>query len=130
MKVGIILKKLTSMVFTIGLGSALLLAGCSSADSKVSDGVNTMLETTEQLAKAIDSSDQAKVKEVGPKLEEQWSSFEDDVKKDNKDLYEKIEKYLDPTIAGSEADTLDKTALGSLNGQLSDALKELEKVME
>lgn len=124
------MKKLTSMVLTIGLGSALLLAGCSSSDSKVSDGVNKMLETTAELSKAIDSGDQAKVKEVGPTLEDQWSSFEDDVKKDNKDLYEKIEKYLDPTIAGSEAATLDKEALGTLNEQLTDALKELDKKTE
>ncbi|WML46747.1 hypothetical protein RCG23_13965 [Neobacillus sp. PS3-34] len=119
------MKKLTSMVVAIGLGGSLLLAGCSSNNSKVSDGVNKMLDTTEQLSKAIDNGDQAKVKEVGPKLEDQWSSFEDDVKKDNKDLYEKIEKYLDPTIAGSEASPLDKEALGTLNDQLTDALKEL-----
>ncbi|OIK17221.1 hypothetical protein BIV60_00615 [Bacillus sp. MUM 116] len=120
------MKKLTSMVLAIGLGSALVLAGCSSTDNKVSDGVNKMLNTTEQLSKAIDSGDQAKVKEVGPKLEDQWASFEDDVKKDNKDLYGKVEKYLDPTIAGSEAKTLDKKALGTLNDQLTDALKELQ----
>ncbi|MEH7121265.1 hypothetical protein V7128_28280 [Neobacillus vireti] len=120
------MKKLTSMILSIGLGSALVLAGCSSADSKVSEGVNKMLDTTGQLSKAINSGDQAKVKEVGPKLEDQWSSFEDDVKKDDKELYEKIEKYLDPTIAGSQAATLDKEALGTLNNQLTDALKELE----
>ena len=119
------MKKITSMILTVSLGNALLLAGCGSQDSKVSDGVNKMLGTTEQLLKAIDSGDQAKVKEVGPKLEDQWSSFEDDVKKDNKDSYAKIEKYLDPTIAGSEATTLDKEALGNLNDQLTDALKEL-----
>jgi iron uptake system EfeUOB component EfeO/EfeM len=121
------MKKLTSMILAIGLGGSLLIAGCSSNDNKVSDGVNKMLNTTEQLSKAIDSGDQAKVKEVGPKLEDQWSSFEDDVKKDNKDLYGKVEKYLDPTIAGSKAATLDKEALSTLNGQLTDALKELEK---
>ncbi|AGK53256.1 hypothetical protein [Bacillus sp. 1NLA3E] len=119
------MKKLTSMILAIGLVSVLVLAGCSSTDSKVSDGVNNMLDTTGQLSKAIDSGDQAKVKEVGPKLEDQWSSFEEDVKKDNKDLYEKIEKYLDPTIAGSEASELDKDALNTLNDQLTDALKEL-----
>jgi iron uptake system EfeUOB component EfeO/EfeM len=119
------MKKLTSMVLAIGLGSALVLAGCSSNNSKVSDGVNKMLDTTEQLSKAIDNGDQAKVKEVGPKLEDQWATFEDDVKKDNKDLYGKIEQYLDPTIAGSEAATLDKEALSTLNDKLTDALKEL-----
>jgi iron uptake system EfeUOB component EfeO/EfeM len=119
------MKKLTSLVLTIGLGGSLLLAGCSSTNNKVSDGVNKMLDTTGQLSKAIDSGDQAKVKEVGPKLEDQWSSFEDDVKKDNKESYEKVEKYLDPTIAGSEAATLDKEALKTLNNELTDALKEL-----
>jgi iron uptake system EfeUOB component EfeO/EfeM len=121
------MKKITSMFLAIGLGGSLILAGCSSENSKVSDGVNKMLDTTEELSKAIDSGDQAKVKKVGPQLEDQWSSFEDDVKKDNKDLYEKIETYLDPTIAGSEAATLDKEALGNLNGQLTDALKELDE---
>ncbi|WP_066060609.1 hypothetical protein [Neobacillus soli] len=119
------MKKFSSMVLAIGLGSALVLAGCSSNNSKVSDGVNKMLDTTEQLSKAIDSGDQAKVKEVGPKLEDQWATFEDDVKKDNKELYGTIEQYLDPTIAGSEASTLDKEALGTLNDKLTDALKEL-----
>jgi iron uptake system EfeUOB component EfeO/EfeM len=121
------MKKITSMVLSIGLGSALILAGCSSTEKTISDGVNNMLDTTEQLSKAIDSGDQAKVKEVGPKLEDQWSSFEDDVKKENKDLYEKVEKYLDPTIAGSEAETLDKEALATLNNQLNDSLKELDE---
>jgi iron uptake system EfeUOB component EfeO/EfeM len=119
------MKKLTSMVVAIGLGSSLLIAGCSSNDKMVSAGVNKMLDTTKQLSKAIDSGDQPKVKEVGPKLEDQWSSFEDDVKKDNKDLYEKIEKFLDPTIAGSEASELNEDALNTLNDQLTDALKEL-----
>jgi iron uptake system EfeUOB component EfeO/EfeM len=119
------MKKLSTMVLGLILGGVLLLAGCGSNDSKVSDGVNKMLNTTEQLSKAINSGDQAKVKEVGPKLEDQWAVFEDDVKKDNKELYGKIEKYLDPTIAGSEATTLDKDALNTLNGKLTDALKEL-----
>ncbi|SDN47368.1 hypothetical protein [Bacillus sp. OK048] len=120
------MKKVQAVILAFGFGSALVLAGCNSTDSKISVGVNNMLETTEQLAKAIENGDQAKVKEVGPQLEDQWSSFEEGVKKDNKDLYEKIEKYLAPTIAGSEAATLDKDALGSLNDQLTLALKELE----
>src|SRR5437868_12101716 len=119
------MKRLTTMLLSLMLVSVFVLAGCGANNSKVSDGVNQMLDTTKQLSKAIDSGDQAKVKEVGPKLEDQWKVFEDDVKKDNKPLYEKIEKYLDPTIAGSQAATLDKQALSSLNNQLTDALKEL-----
>ncbi|MDR7077353.1 iron uptake system EfeUOB component EfeO/EfeM [Neobacillus niacini] len=120
------MKKVTAMILAIGFGSALVLAGCNSNESKISEGVNDMLDTAEQLAIAIDNGDQAKVKEVGPQLEDQWSSFEEGVKEDNQDLYEKIEKYLDPTIAGSEAATLDKDALETLNDQLTMALKELK----
>ncbi|MCM2533791.1 hypothetical protein NDK43_17100 [Neobacillus pocheonensis] len=119
------MKRLITIFLALGLGSILVLTGCGSNNSKVSEGVNKMLDTTGQLSKAIDSGNQAKVKEVGPKLEDQWSTFEDDVKKDNKDLYAKIEKYLDPTIAGSEASPLNKDALSTLNNQLTNALKEL-----
>jgi iron uptake system EfeUOB component EfeO/EfeM len=120
------MKKAATILLASVLLSIFVLAGCGTKDNKVSDGVNNMLETTTQLTKAINAGDQAKVKEVGPKLEEQWSAFEDDVKKDNKSLYGKIEKYLDPTIAGSQAASLDKEALSTLNNQLTDALKELE----
>jgi iron uptake system EfeUOB component EfeO/EfeM len=120
------MRKFTSTVLAIGIGSLLILGGCSSKENKkVSTDLNKMLDTSEQLSKAINNGDQAKVKKVGPELEDEWASFEDDVKKDNKDLYEKVEKYLDPTIAGSEAPNLDKNALNKLNNQLKSALKEL-----
>lgn len=120
------MKKLTTLFTTLFLISTFVLAGCGGGNSKVSEGVNNMLDTTKQLSKAIDSGDQSKVKEVGPKLEDQWSGFEDEVKKVDKDSYEKVEKYLDPTIAGSKAAQLDKEALSTLNNQLTDALKELQ----
>ncbi|WP_391201576.1 hypothetical protein [Psychrobacillus sp. L4] len=119
------MKKVTSTILAIVFGCVLVLSGCGSNNSKVSEGVNKMLDTTNQLSNAIDNGDQEKVKEVGPKLEDQWKTFEDDVKKDNKDLYNKIENYLDPTIAGSESSELDKDALKTLNDQLTSALKEL-----
>ncbi|WP_391122694.1 hypothetical protein [Psychrobacillus sp. L3] len=119
------MKKLTSTILAIVFGSVLVLTGCGSNNSKVSEGVNKMLDTTDQLSKAIDSGDQAKVKEIGPNLEDQWKVFEDDVKKDYKEIYGEIENYLDPTIAGSEAPEFDKEALKTLNDQLTNALKEL-----
>lgn len=124
------MKKITTLLGIVFLISTIVLAGCGGGNSKVTDGVNSMLDTTKQLSTAIDSGDQAKVKKVGPKLEDQWSGFEDEVKKIDKSSYEKIEKYLDPTIAGSEAPTLDKKALGSLNDELTTALKELKKKAE
>lgn len=124
------MKKLTSILIGSALVGVLALTGCGSNDSKVTEGVNEMLATTEDLSQAIKSEDEAKVKEIGPKLEEQWSSFEDDVKKDNEELYEKIEKYLDPTIAGSEAETLESEALTTLNNELTAALEELASTLK
>ena len=118
------MKKIAALFFSFALISVFILSGCG-ANNKVSDGVNKMLDTTGQLSKAIDRGDQAKAKEIGPKLEDQWSSFEDEVKKENKSLYNKVEKYLDPTIAGTEASPLDKQVLSSLNNKLTNALKEL-----
>lgn len=118
------MKKTAGIALSLLLFSILALAGCGS-NQEVSNGVNEMLKTTDQLAKSIDSGDQARVKGTGPKLAEQWKKIEDKVKKDHQDLYEKIEKYLDPTVAGSQAASLDKQALGNLNKQLAAALKEL-----
>ncbi|WP_391115898.1 hypothetical protein [Psychrobacillus sp. L3] len=64
------MKRLTSTILAIVFGSALVLTGCGSNNSKVSEGVNKMLDTTNQLSKAIDKEDQ-------------WKTYEDDVKKDN-----------------------------------------------
>ena len=38
----------------------------------------------------------------------------------------RLKNILDPTIAGSQAKSLDKKTLSTLNDQLTDALKELE----
>lgn len=119
------MNKLTLMILTVILGSVISLTGCNTTENQVSAGVNKMLDTSAQLSKAINDGNQTKVKEIGPKLEKQWSVFEDDVKASHKALYEKIENVLDPTVAGSEAAQLDKEALAKLNNQLSDALKEL-----
>lgn len=103
------MKKLTSTILAIVFGCVIILTGCGSNDSKVSEGVNKMLDTTNQLSQAIDSGDQAKVKEVGPKLEDQWKVFEDDVKKDNKDLYDKIEDILTQRLQEQKLLNLTKT---------------------
>lgn len=121
---GNIIKRTTVLALSLSLLllSVAVLSGCGT-NNEVSNGAIKMLHTTGQLAKAIGSSDQVKVKELGPKLESQWSVYGDQVKKDHKDLYEKTEIYLDPTVAGSKTIPLDKQALGSLNKQLTKVLK-------
>lgn len=93
--------------------------------SDIKTGLTKMLSITAELKTAIDAGDEAKVKTTGPKLEDVWGPFEDNVKQKYPDLYKKIEESLDPTIAGSKASPLDKQALGKLNGDLTQALNEL-----
>lgn len=93
---------------------------------QVKAGVSKLLTTTDELKKAINASDEAKVKEIGPKLEEIWKTFEDGVKPRCPDLYEQLEKSLNPEVAGSQVSPLDKQTLGQLNDQLTQTLHELE----
>lgn len=95
-------------------------------DDQIKAGVSKLLSTTDELKKAIDASDEVKVKETGPKLEEIWKTFEDGVKPRYPDLYEQLEKSLNPEVAGSQVSPLDKQTLGNLNDQLAQALHELE----
>ncbi|MBL0385592.1 hypothetical protein JJB07_02920 [Tumebacillus sp. ITR2] len=93
---------------------------------EVKSGTAKMITTTEDLKKAIADNNNVKIKELGPKLEETWATFEDGVKPRSSDMYEKIEKYLNPEVAGSQAAALDKNALSTLNDQLNAALKEFQ----
>lgn len=93
-------------------------------------GVANMLTVTSDLNKAIEAGDEAKVKELGPKLEDAWRPFEDGVKDKFPQDYETIEKALDPTIAGSQVSPLDKETLKKLNDQLTAALNDLAKKAE
>ncbi|MDQ0199922.1 hypothetical protein [Neobacillus ginsengisoli] len=94
---------------------------------QVKAGVAKLLTTTDELKQAINASDEAKVKETGPKLEEIWKTFEDGVKPRYPDLYEQLEKSLNPEVAGSQVSPLDKQTLGNLNNQLTQTLHELEQ---
>jgi iron uptake system EfeUOB component EfeO/EfeM len=93
--------------------------------SQIQAGATEMLETTKQLKQAIQAGDQAKVKELGPKLEKSWSSFEDGVKPRYGDLYERLEKPLNPEVAGSQVTPLDKETMNKLNEDLTQVLNEL-----
>ncbi|MCH5584390.1 hypothetical protein MK805_05335 [Shimazuella sp. AN120528] len=132
--------KVTYLLLTFVLVGCMGLVGCSTSTNptsttqtpvkeesavKIKTGTTKMLDITADLKKAMDAGDQAKVKSYGPKLEEAWSSFEDKVKVKYPELYTKIEDALDPTIAGTEANPLDKAAVSKLNDQLTDALNEL-----
>ena len=44
-------------------------------------GANDLISITNDIKKEIDAGNGAKVKELGPKLEETWATFEESVKR-------------------------------------------------
>lgn len=93
--------------------------------SNIQTGTNKMLDVTAEIDRALSANDEAKLKTLGPKLEDTWSQYEDHVKGKYADLYKKVEDALYPTIAGTQANPVDKDAVGKLNDQLKQALNEL-----
>jgi iron uptake system EfeUOB component EfeO/EfeM len=93
----------------------------------IKQGSAALLTTANQIKQAIEESNTHKVQQLGPKLEKEWSVYEDQVKSAYPDLYEKVESDLDPAVAGSKASTLDKKTLEPLIVHLMDTVKELEK---
>jgi iron uptake system EfeUOB component EfeO/EfeM len=93
-------------------------------------GTNQMLTTTGEMKKEIDAGNETKVKELGPKLEEVWATFEDGLRPRNADLYEKIEKSLNPEVTGSQKSPLDKQILTTLNNDLTTSLNELLQTLK
>lgn len=97
------------------------------SDAAIKDGTAKLLKTAKQLRKAAAAGEDAKVKELGPKLEEAWSAFEDGIKPKYPDLYEKVEKNLNPIVAAAKASSIDKAAVSKLNDQLIQVLYDLSQ---
>lgn len=91
---------------------------------QIKAGVTTLLGTANELKKEIEAGNEAKVKELGPKLEATWSTFEDGIRPRSAELYEKIEKSLNPEVAGSQKSPMDKAVLSKLNEELIQTLNE------
>lgn len=112
----------------------LMLTACGQMGSKegtqtkttnVNKGLSELLASSKELKTAINQGNETKVKTIGPKLEEEWSSFEDQIKPKYPKDYEKVESYLDPTIAGTKVKPIDKTTLLPLANHLIEAVQNL-----
>jgi iron uptake system EfeUOB component EfeO/EfeM len=122
--------------FSLLIIVTIVLSACGTKDNAVDNketitadqiksGTTHMLATTSELKQEIEAGNESKVKELGPKLEDDWISFEEGVVASYPDLYEKVEKSLDPEIAGSQQSPIDKEILSQLNEELTQSLNEL-----
>ncbi|UKS28985.1 EfeM/EfeO family lipoprotein [Paenibacillus sp. HWE-109] len=111
--------------------TALVLAGCGKSETtevtKVpfKDGSAALTTSLDQLKTQLDASKVKDPKKLSSQLEDQWASFEDEVKPKFPELYFKVEKFLTPLEAGLKQDKLDYPTLTALNNNLKTAVTEL-----
>jgi hypothetical protein len=101
----------------------MILAACSSKSGSAVDGAKKMQDTLVELQKNVDGNDSAKAKASADKLEQSWKTFEDDVKKNQADVYAKVEDPLGAIQTGAKQSKLDQAALKDQINKLNEALK-------
>lgn len=102
-----------------------ILAACSST-SGTSNGVKDMQAALSNLQINVEANDGTKAKEDAEKIEESWAKFEDDIKKNQPDMYEKVEGPLGMIQAGSKESTLDQETLKDQINKLNEVLKQIK----
>jgi hypothetical protein len=96
------------------------ITGCGKMSA--TDGAKKMKAVIVDLKKNIEADDAAKVKQSAKDLEDNWAKFEDGVKENTPDVYEKVEGPLGIIKAGAEAAPLDKAILTKAADDLNTAL--------
>ncbi|WP_018757948.1 EfeM/EfeO family lipoprotein [Paenibacillus terrigena] len=93
-------------------------------------GTDSMIVTSGELKSALEAKDAAKVQELTKKIDEEWLSFENDVKTKLPDQYVNVEKYLNTLIAGGKQTELEYDVLTTLNDSLLPALQQLSDTLK
>lgn len=117
-------------IMLIIMVAAVSACGKPSDTKNVRNGINDMLQVTADLSQQITADNSSDVKSTAPKLESDWSSFEDKVKGKYPDNYEKVEKYLDPLVAAAQSNPSDQKTLTSLNQELRAQLMKLQQLLQ
>lgn len=123
--------KKSLQIILVAAATTLVLAGCGKAETTevvkvpLKDGSAKLVTSIDGLKGQLDTSKVKDAKKWADQLEEQWASFEDEVKPKYPELYFKIEKFLTPLQAALKEDKLDLPTLTALNTNLKAALTEL-----
>ena len=94
----------------------------------ISDGAKEMKQTITDLKAQLNEKDAGKGKRKWRKLEKSWQKFEDEVKDNNADLYEKVETPLHTIEAGAKSQPLDEQTLKKSADELDSVLSDVEKL--
>ncbi|NOU65085.1 hypothetical protein GC096_13690 [Paenibacillus sp. LMG 31461] len=123
--------KKSQQLIILAAATTLVLAGCGKSEptevAKVpfKEGSTTLVTSVDSLKGQLDASKVKDAKKLADQLQDQWASFEDEVKPKFPELYFKVEKFLTPLEAGLKEDKLDFPTLTALNTNLKAALTEL-----
>ncbi|BFT71607.1 imelysin family protein [Paenibacillus sp. P36] len=115
----------------LAAATTLVLAGCGKTETaevtKVpfKEGSAALLTSIDQLKGQLDANKIKDAKKLSTQLEDQWASFEDEVKPKFPELYFKVEKFLITLEAGLKQDKLDYPTLSALNTNAKAAMAEL-----
>jgi hypothetical protein len=91
------------------------------------NGIENMRNALKEMSSQLNNKEEAKAIETSGKLEENWSSFEDGIKDDYKDLYEEVESPLGAIQAAVKVNPLDTKTLTSSMDELDKVLDKLQK---
>jgi iron uptake system component EfeO len=138
-------KKLSTLLIVPALAGT--LAACGNSDKTASVAQKTNQDTvqssnpvkaetkklqdiTEQLINAINSKDQTKVKEIGAYMNDQWLSYENEVRDHFPLFYAKVERYEQPIFAQSTMASSDFSKLKDDALSLKKTLADLQTAKE
>ncbi|MGV3487191.1 MAG: iron uptake system protein EfeO [Tuberibacillus sp.] len=128
------------LTFLCSLLVVLALAACGADSGKksdaknvsektpasIKDGAESMLRTLSDIENALKDKDVTSVQKNGKSLNDQWLSFETDVREKFPLLYTKIEKFEQPIFAESSVDTPNLDHINEQVDGLKAALNELK----
>lgn len=138
-------KKLSALVIVPFVVGALTACGdtnktasvnqtASHSEKSSSDSVKVqtkkLQDITGQLISAINSKDQNKVKEIGASINDQWLSYENDVRDHFPLFYAKVEKYEQPIFAQSTMEIPDLAKMSEDAQSLQKTLADLQMAKE
>ncbi|RDI45919.1 iron uptake system protein EfeO [Falsibacillus pallidus] len=134
--------KTLSSVLCVSLLAVPALAGCEDSnkkeevsvketnDSSINKNVESLQKKLTQLEKALSSQDAKSVKKQAEAMNDQWLSFENEVREKYPLLYTDVEKYLQPIYLEASKDKMDVDEIKSNTGALKDALDRLNNAKE
>jgi hypothetical protein len=92
-------------------------------------GLENMRDTLKEMNTDLNNKEEDKAIEISDKLEENWSSFEDGIKDNYKDLYEEVEDPLGVIQADVKVKPLDTKTLTDSIDKLDKVLDKLQKTI-